>query len=227
MVNSSDISKFFLINKPTEWTSFDVVKKIRGLIKKKHSINKLKVGHAGTLDPRASGLLILCVGNKTKEIKHFENLDKTYVGIMKIGCVTDSFDSEKKEKNHKEYNLISDQEIQKVFETFLGEQKQIPPIFSAIKLNGERLYKKARRGEVNINLKERNINIQKLEVLKSNLPFIEFEVKCSKGTYIRSLVNDIGKKLSCGAYLYALKRTQIGEFHLKDSREIQDIPLVF
>jgi len=223
MVNSSDISKFFLINKPTEWTSFDVVKKIRGIIQKKYNVKKIKVGHAGTLDPKASGLLIVCAGEKTKQMKLFENLDKTYVGIMKIGCVTDSFDSETEEKNHKEYKFISKNNIEEIFLDFIGRQQQKPPIFSAVKIRGERLYKKARRGERNIKIQAREITIKNLAVLDIHLPFIKFEVECSKGTYIRSLVHDIGAKLNCGAYLHALQRTKIGDFQLENSIDIKDV----
>ena len=218
-----DLSQVILVNKPLEWTSFDVVKKVRGLIKKKYSISKLKVGHTGTLDPKASGLLVLCVGEKTKQIKNFENLDKTYIGVLKLGCVTDSFDSETREKNPQPYMAISEDIAHSVFSEFIGSQEQVPPIFSALKLNGERLYKKARRGELNIPLKSRRITIQKLKILEFKLPFIKFEVNCSKGTYIRSLANDIGKKLLCGSYLYQLTRTAIGDFKLENARDIEDI----
>jgi len=216
----NDLSKILLINKPLYWTSFDVVKKTRTLLKKKYSINKIKVGHCGTLDPLATGLLILCTGKKTKEIKNFENLDKIYEGVLKLGCVTDSFDAETVEKNHRPYNDITYKKIQQVVLEFIGLQKQIPPIFSAIKLDGERLYKKARRGEKNIKLKKRTIMIHKLRIIKFIPPFVHFEVNCSKGTYIRSLANDIGINLGCGAYLYSLKRTQIGTYNLQNATSI-------
>jgi|TARA_Y100000994_G_scaffold5517_1_gene5210 tRNA pseudouridine55 synthase len=216
-------SKIILVNKPLDWTSFDVVKKIRGLIKKKYNIPKIKVGHAGTLDPKASGLLVICTGSKTKMMKLFEVLDKKYVGVIKIGCSTDSFDSETKEKNKKTYTNISLVDIKNVFQQFIGEQIQTPPIYSAIKVAGERVYKKARRGEINIELKPRKIYIKKLSIKSINLPYIEFEVECSKGTYIRSLANDIGKKLLCGAYLFSLKRTQVGDFKLSKAVEMDKI----
>ena len=222
-MTQKDIAQIILINKPVEWTSFDVVKKVRGFIKKKYDIPKIKVGHSGTLDPKASGLLVLCIGSKTKEIKRFENLDKTYIGVMKIGCVTDSFDSETKEKSFKPYNLLSEDIINNTFKKFIGEQEQRPPIFSAIKINGERLYKKARRGELSIPLKPRSIIIHHLEILSFNLPFIKFKVSCSKGTYIRSLANDIGEALLCGAYLYNLERIEIGQFKLKNAIDIKGI----
>jgi len=218
-----DLSQILLINKPLEWTSFDVVKKVRGILKKKYNISKLKVGHAGTLDPKASGLLVLCVGRKTKQISNFENLDKKYIGVLKLGCVTDSFDSETAEKNIKPYAYISEEIAHNIFADFIGPQQQVPPVFSALKINGERLYKKARRGELDINLKSRSIKIHKLKILEFKLPFIKFEVTCGKGTYIRSLANDIGKKLLCGAYLHELTRTAIGDFKLENARDINEI----
>ena len=218
------ISKTLLVDKPIDWTSFDVVKKIRGLIKKKYNVKKIKVGHAGTLDPRASGLLIICTGRNTKQMKLFESLNKKYIATMKMGVVTDSFDSETEEYNNKPYHHLSNEDIHKTFLEFLGLQEQKPPIFSAIKVKGERLYKKARPGELNFKLKPRKIIIQNLNILAINPPFIQFEVECSKGTYIRSLVNDIGEKLSCGGYLYALRRVAIGDFKLENAIEMNHIP---
>ena len=217
------ISKILLVNKPVDWTSFDVVKKIRGLMKKKYSLKKIKVGHAGTLDPKASGLLIICTGEKTKQMKLFECLDKKYLATIKIGAITDSFDSETEEYNKKTYKHLSNEKIRFVFSEFIGLQDQIPPIYSAIKVNGERLYKKARRGEKNFELKTRRININNLNILDIKLPFIQFEVECSKGTYIRSLANDIGQKLLCGAYLSALTRESIGHYKLENAVNIDHI----
>ena len=217
------ISKTLLVNKPIDWTSFDVVKKVRGIIQKKYNLKKIKVGHAGTLDPKASGLLIICTGKHTKQMNIIESLNKKYIGTMKIGCVTDSFDSETEEYNRQPYEQLSIQEIKKVFSNFIGHQEQKPPIFSAVKVNGERLYKKARRGEVDFKVKSRKVTIYKLHVIEINLPFIKFEVECTKGTYIRSLVNDIGKQLLCGAYLYDLIRTGIGDFKLEKAIVINEI----
>jgi len=222
-MNQNKLSQTLLINKPLNWTSFDVVKKTRTLLKKKYSINKIKVGHCGTLDPLATGLLILCTGKKTKEIKSFENLDKTYEGVLKLGCVTDSFDAETPEKEHKSYEQITCEQIEEMMVDFAGKQQQTPPIFSAIKQDGERLYKKARRGETNFKIKTRDIIIHKLSVLEFNLPFIRFEVRCSKGTYIRALANDIGYKLGCGAYLHNLTRTYIGTYNLKHAININTL----
>ena len=203
--------------KPVGISSFAAINKI----KKKFNIKK--IGHAGTLDPKASGLLIICTGKHTKQMKLFESLNKKYIGTMKIGCVTESFDSETEEYNSQPYEHLSIQEIKKVFSNFIGHQEQKPPIFSAVKVNGERLYKKARRGEIDFKVKSRKVTIYKLHVIEINLPFIKFEVECTKGTYIRSLVNDIGKQLVCGAYLYELMRTGIGDFKLEKAIEINEI----
>ena len=219
-MQDNNISKLLLINKPIEWTSFDVVKKIRNSIKKKYNINKLKVGHAGTLDPLATGLLIICTGHKTKIIQNFTNLDKTYTGTLKLGAVTDSFDRETREKNIKPYNRITLDQISKSFSHFIGEVSQTPPVFSAIKMKGEPLYKKARRGELNIDIKKRKIIIYTFQVLSVDLPFVQFQVKCSKGTYIRTLVHDVGHKLGCGAYLHELCRTSIGKYQLDQAINI-------
>ena len=223
-MNQEVFSQILLINKPLEWTSFDVVKKIRFAIKKKYNLNKIKVGHCGTLDPLATGLLIIATGSKTKSIKNFENLRKTYAGTLKVGCITDSFDSEKPEKKHCSFEHINFKKINNVFSDFIGAQSQMPPIFSAIKVEGERLYKKARRGEHINNLKSRSINIYELSVENVQLPYIEFVVTCSKGTYIRSLAHDIGQKLGCGAYLSSLNRLEIGNYKLKDAHQIIDLP---
>jgi len=222
-LSQETISKTLLVNKPLDWTSFDVVKKIRGIIKKKYDLKKIKVGHAGTLDPKASGLLIICTGKQTKKMKIFESLDKKYIGVMKMGFTTASFDSETEENDKKPYRDISIEDIKKTFLDFVGPQDQKPPVFSAIKVKGERLYKKARRGDIDFELKSRKIVIKKLNILDIKLPLVKFEVECSKGTYIRSLAHDIGQKLLCGAYLSQLKRTAIGDFKLEKAIEINDI----
>ena len=216
-------SKIVLIDKPQDWTSFDVVKKIRTLVKKKYNIKKIKVGHSGTLDPLATGLLVVCIGNKTKDIRNLELFEKEYVGTIKLGCITDSFDSETPEKDHKAYSHISKRDIDDVLCKFHGPIQQLPPIFSAIKVKGERLYKKARRGDKNIELKKRSVTIIDLELESVNLPLVNFKVKCSKGTYIRSLAHDIGQKLNCGAYLYELRRVSVGQYNIKNAQSINDI----
>lgn len=214
-----------LINKSINWTSFDVVKKIRGLLKKKYSLRRLKVGHAGTLDPLASGLLIICTGKKTKEIENFQNLNKTYLATIKLGFSTDSFDRETKEKNKKDYKKISVNEINKISKVFLGKQNQIPPNYSALKINGKRAYQKARNNEV-FKLASRQIHIYSFIIKKIDLPYIYFEVICSKGTYIRSLAHDIGVYLGCGAYLFNLKRLAIGPNHLNSAIDLDEFKFI-
>ena len=218
-----DYSKLFLVNKPKSWTSFDVVKKIRSSIKKKYSLKKLKVGHAGTLDPLATGLMIICTGKKTKTIENFLNLNKKYSAVVKLGAITDSYDRETIERDKKTLTGIELKKIRNVVLGFIGEYEQYPPIFSAIKQDGEPLYKKARRGEIISSLKKRKVIVENIEITGINLPFISFNVKCSKGTYIRSLANDIGHKIGCGGYLYNLTRTDIGDFNLNDAIEISQI----
>lgn len=213
-----------LINKPINWTSFDVVKKIRGLIKKKHSLSKLKVGHAGTLDPLASGLLIICTGKKTKEISEFQNLKKTYLATIKLGYITDSFDRETEEKNKKDYKNISTSKINKISKVFFGEQNQTPPKYSAIKIKGKRAYQKVRNNE-KFELDSRLIQIYSFIIKKIDLPYIEFEVICSKGTYIRSLAQDIGTYLGCGSYLFNLKRLAIGSHHLDSAMDLESFKI--
>tara|TARA_B100000579_G_scaffold388262_1_gene361241 strand:- start:109 stop:783 length:675 start_codon:yes stop_codon:yes gene_type:complete len=214
-----------LIDKPLNWTSFDVVKKIRGLIKQKYCLHKLKVGHAGTLDPLASGLLIICTGNKTKELREFQNLKKTYLATIKLGFSTDSFDRETQEKNKKEYKHISSDQIMALSERFFGLQNQTPPKYSALKINGKRAYQKARNNE-SFELESRLIHIYSLVIKKIHLPYIDFEVICSKGTYIRSLAHDIGTYLKCGAYLFNLKRLAIGKNHLDSSVDLETFKIM-
>ena len=221
-MNINDYSKLFLVNKPIRWTSFDIVKKIRSSIKKKYNLKKLKVGHAGTLDPLATGLMIICTGQKTKTIENFLNLNKKYSATVKLGAVTDSYDRETIERDKKNLTDIELKKIRKIVLGFIGEYEQSPPIFSAIKLDGEPLYKKARRGEV-ISVKKRKVVVEDLEIKEIKLPFVTLNVQCSKGTYIRSLANDMGQKIGCGGYLYSLTRTDIGNFNLNDAIEISQI----
>lgn len=208
----------FLVNKPKGWSSFDIVKKIR------IHFGVKKVGHAGTLDPLASGLLIVSTGKKTKEISKYSDLEKEYEGVMVIGERTPSFDSETEIIEKKDFSNIGTTDIENVFKSYIGIQTQKPPIYSAVKHLGKRLYKYAREGE-EIKLKDREININMLKLLEFISPEISFQVACSKGTYIRSLVNDIGEKLGCGAYLKSLTRTRIGSFYLNDAFNIEELTL--
>lgn len=211
-----------LVNKPTGWTSFDVVNKLRFKIKHKLGVKKIKVGHAGTLDPLATGLLIICTGKKTKQINEYQGLDKTYTGTMKIGATTASYDAETPEDATFPTTHITPKLIEETSSKFLGELEQLPPMFSAIKVNGQPLYKKARKGE-KVEVKPRKVTINSFTVDNAEMPCLNFEVECSKGTYIRSLAYDFGKALDSGAYLTRLERTAIGEHSLKDAWELDDL----
>ena len=213
-----------LIDKPLNWTSFQVVNKIRWLIKNKFAIKKIKVGHAGTLDPLATGLLIICTGKMTKEISIFQNQTKKYTGTFLIGTTTPSFDLETKPNNTFPINHINEDLIINATKSFIGKIKQKPPIFSAIKKDGKRLYESARTGE-NVIINDRDIEILSFNISKINMPHIDFEVECSKGTYIRSLANDFGKKLNSGATLSKLRRTKIGEYSIDKSISIEEFTM--
>jgi len=210
-----------LINKPLNWTSFQVVNKIRWLIKNKFGIKKIKVGHAGTLDPLATGLLIICTGKMTKKISSFQNQTKKYTGTFLIGSTTPSFDLETKPDNTFPVDHINKDLIINATKSFIGKIKQKPPIYSAIKKDGKRLYESARIGE-NIEINDRDIEILNFNISRINIPHIDFEVECSKGTYIRALANDFGKKLNSGATLYKLNRTKIGEYSVNKSISIEE-----
>lgn len=218
--------KLILIDKDINWTSFDVVSKIRSFFKKKFNLKKLKVGHAGTLDPLATGLLIICYGKMTKEINSFIGLDKSYSGKMIIGSSTPSYDLETKPNVFYQTNHINEKLIYEKAEDFIGEIMQKPPIFSAVKKNGVRSYKLARKGE-QVNLEKRKIIVRDFKITEINFPELSFEVDCSKGTYIRSLINDFGKALKSGAHLTELRRTKIGEFSVNDSLKIMDFIKTF
>jgi len=213
-----------LIDKPLNWTSFQVVNKIRWLIKNKFAIKKIKVGHAGTLDPLATGLLIICTGKMTKEISIFQNQTKKYTGTFLIGTTTPSFDLETKPNNTFPINHINEDLIINATKSFIGKIKQKPPIFSAIKKDGKRLYESARIGE-DVIINDRDIEILSFNIPKINMPHIDFEVECSKGTYIRSLANDFGKKLNSGATLSKLRRTKIGEYSIDKSISIEEFTM--
>lgn len=218
--------KLILIDKDINWTSFDVVSKIRNFIKKKFNLKKIKVGHTGTLDPLATGLLIICYGKMTKEIDSFIGLDKSYSGKMIIGSSTPSYDLETKPNIFYQTDHINEKLIYEKAEEFVGEIMQKPPIFSAVKKNGVRSYKLARKGE-QVNLEKRKITIRDFKITEINFPELSFEVDCSKGTYIRSLINDFGKALKSGAHLTELRRTKIGEFSVDDSLKIMDFIKTF
>jgi len=203
--------KLLLIDKPLEWTSFQAVNKIRWGLKSKFNLKKLKVGHAGTLDPLATGLLLICTGKMTKKIPEFQALEKTYTGTITLGATTPSFDSETPIDKKFKITHLNNEALIAAKEKFKGEIDQSPPIFSAIKKEGKRLYEYARAGE-KIEIKSRKIKIHRFDFKKIELPNIAFEIKCSKGTYIRSLANDFGKSVDSGGYLSSLRRIKIGPF---------------
>ena len=219
--NSFIEGKMLLINKPVGWTSFQIVNKVRWLIKSQYDLKKIKVGHAGTLDPLAEGLLILCTGKWTKKIDEFQGQDKVYSGIFHLGATTPSFDLETEINSRQSIEHIDKNILLKSTNKFIGDQFQVPPIYSAIKQNGKKLYEYARNGET-IELKKRKINISEFKITKIELPKVHFKVKCGKGTYIRSLANDYGLELKSGAYLYKLKRERIGGFNIKDALSIEE-----
>ena len=228
MVNLTEINNHtdftagttFLINKPITWTSFDVVKKIRNTIILSKNIKKIKVGHAGTLDPLAEGLLIICTGKSTKLINKIQALKKVYEGEFILGSTTPSYDLETKIDKYFNIKNITEHSIYKTAKKFEGNILQKPPIFSAIKKNGKRLYVYARRGE-DIEIDPKKVKIDFFNITKINLPIIEFKIKCSKGTYIRSLVHDFGSSLKNGAHLSKLIRISIGKYELKDAISLE------
>ena len=210
-----------LIDKPLHWTSFDVVNKLRYAFKRALQTKSFKVGHAGTLDPMASGLLLVCAGKYTKEIDRLSGMDKSYIATVKLGATTASYDSEAPEENIQPFIHISQEDIKNAITDFQGVQSQIPPIYSAIKMNGQSAYKLARRGE-EVEMKAREVTIHNIEVISIDLPYIKLDVTCSKGTYIRSLAHDIGTKLGCGGYLSALVRTAIGDFRIEPALSVDE-----
>lgn len=203
-----------LIDKPFEWTSFDVVRKIRYLTKTK------KVGHAGTLDPLATGLLIVCTGKFTKKINEYMAQEKEYTGSITLGAITPTYDLESEPENFKSIEGITEEDIKEATKFFTGNIFQTPPVHSAIKKEGQRAYELARRG-IDIKLEPRPVTISEFEITNVDLPKVEFRVVCSTGTYIRSLANDFGEKLGCGGYLSGLCRTRIGNFFLRDALSIE------
>ena len=209
--------EMLLINKPYSWTSFDVVGKIRNSFKPL----KLKVGHAGTLDPLATGLLIICTGKLTKKIDDFQAQDKEYTGTMILGATTPSYDLETEVDATFNISTLTSEQIIQNATHFIGELEQYPPAHSAIKVDGERLYLKARRGET-VELKSRKVGISEFEITRIELPEVDFRVVCSKGTYIRSLVYDFGSRLNNGAYLSKLRRTRSGNFHVDNAYEVME-----
>ena len=218
--------RVLLIDKPLNWTSFQVVNKIRWLIKQQFNIKKIKVGHAGTLDPLATGLLILCTGKFTKKIETYQAQVKEYTGTIKLGATTPSYDLESEIDQKFDISEISEADILKNTQQFLGKIQQQPPIFSALKKNGKRLYEYAREGS-KIEIPSRAVTIKEFQITKIELPCIEFRIVCGKGTYIRSLARDFGKSLNNGAHLSGLRRTKIGEFRVEDAISVLEFERLF
>ena len=213
--------EMILIDKELNWTSFDVVSKLRNSIKKKLNIKKIKVGHAGTLDPLATGLLIICTGKMTKRIDEFSGLNKIYIGKMTIGSTTPSYDLETKPNVYYPTEHINKNLIIETAKKFVGKINQKPPVFSAVKKDGVRLYKLARKG-VKVEVEKREIIIHDFLISSINFPEVEFSLSCSKGTYIRSLAHDFGKELGSGAHLSELRRTSIGDYSVDNSLKLME-----
>jgi len=215
--------KLLLLDKPLGWTSFDLVNKVRGIIERHHKLKRLsiKVGHAGTLDPLATGLMLVCTGRMTKKIDTYQGMPKEYTGTFTLGATTPSFDLEKEVDKTFPVSHITEEEIQNAAKDFIGVHDQEPPIFSAKKVDGERAYELARRGE-QVKMKTSSIEITEFEITGIRLPEVDFRVTCTKGTYIRSLARDFGTALKSGAYLSSLRRTKIGDYAIGDALSIEE-----
>ena len=224
MDNSTD--RIILVDKPLRWTSFDVVKKLKKPLLEEYrlqfpeaerkTIKRFKVGHAGTLDPLATGLLVLCTGKLTKKISEIQDAEKEYTGTIVLGATTASYDLETEPEGHKPFDFVTEQMVLDMAKSMEGIQQQIPPIHSAIKVDGRRAYDMARKGQ-EVELKSRTIEIRQFEITRINLPEIDFRIVCTKGTYIRSLAHDYGQKIGTGGHLSALCRTRIGTYELKNA----------
>ena len=214
-MNIFELGQVLLVDKPLEWTSFDVVRKIRNLIHIK------KVGHAGTLDPLATGLLILCTGRFTKKINEYMAQEKEYTGELTLGATTPTYDLESEPGNFKDISFLTRDKILNATKQFVGEIMQVPPAHSAIKIDGKRVYELARQGK-EVKIEPRKIIIKEFEITNIQMPVVSFRVVCSTGTYIRSLANDFGAALGCGAYLSSLCRTRIGDSKLEDAKSMQE-----
>ena len=213
--------KILLIDKPLKWSSFQVVNKLRWEIKKTFDIKKIKVGHAGTLDPLATGLLLVCTGKMTKQIQELQDQKKVYSGTMTLGSTTPSYDLETDINQKFSTDHVCENILRETTKQFIGEIEQYPPLYSAIKKDGKRLYEYARLGQ-DIDIKPRKIFIESFNITKFQNQKVDFEVQCGKGTYIRSLANDFGKALNSGAHLSSLRRTKIGDFSINDAIEINE-----
>ena len=225
---NSEITQFdfhkgeiLVFDKPLNWTSFDLVSKVRYIICKKLKIKKLKVGHAGTLDPKATGILVLCTGKATSKIETLQTCEKEYLATLKIGATTPSYDLESEEDHQFETSHITRDLLTEVLKNFIGTIEQIPPDFSAIKIDGKRAYEYARKG-IAIEIKPKILEVKEIEIISFHLPEVKLRIVCGKGTYIRALARDIGEALNSGAYLTGLRRTRVGEFDLSQAIDLED-----
>jgi tRNA pseudouridine55 synthase len=216
IASSSEEGEILLIDKPLEWTSFDVVKKIRSLLRVR------KVGHAGALDPKATGLLIVCTGRQTKNIECFVGLEKEYIGVLELGVRTRSFDTETAVYEKRDFTCVTDDRIKNVASEFLGTHEQLPPMYSAVKYGGKPLYCYAREGKV-VDRAKREITIGAFDIRAIRRPYVDFRVVCSRGTYIRTLIDDMGQRLGCGASLIKLQRIRIGDNHLRNALSLDQL----
>lgn len=214
--------EILLINKPLTWTSFDIINRFRYFLEKKLGFRKIKVGHAGTLDPLADGLLIVCTGKFTKRIDEFQGQEKEYTGTFRLGATTPSFDLEREIDETYETAHITEAMIREAAQTLSGDIQQVPPMFSAIKIAGKRAYEFARKDKELV-LEPRPVNIREFEITRIAMPDVDFRISCSKGTYIRSLARDFGLALDSGAHLIALRRTRIGDFRLEDAHNLDEL----
>jgi len=215
-----------LINKPYKWTSFDVVAKLRTLIRQHENIAKIKIGHAGTLDPLATGLLIICTGKFTRRIVEYQGLEKEYTGVFRLGATTPSFDLETGIDSEYPFEHLSPEQVSEAVRKLSGTYEQLPPRFSAKKIQGKRAYKFARLDQ-DVDIKTHLVTVSGFEITQANLPYLCFRISCSKGTYIRSIARDLGEILGCGAHLTELCRTRIGPYHLRDAWEMENINRLF
>lgn len=209
------------IDKPLGWTSFDAVKRVRGAVQRRLNVKKFKVGHAGTLDPLATGVLVVCTGRATRSIETLQNGTKEYVATMKLGATTPSFDLETDIDATYPYEHVTIEKVKEILPRFTGHILQVPPVYSAVKVDGKRAYKYARKG-AEVELKAKPLVIEELELLPSELPELKLRIVCSKGTYIRALTRDIGLALGSGAHLTALRRTRVGHITLDDCLSVDD-----
>ena len=214
--------EILVLNKPIDWTSFDLVNKVRIMLCRQMKIKKLKLGHAGTLDPKATGVMILCSGKSTKQIDMIQADEKEYVALLKIGATTPSFDLETEEDVQFETSQVTKELVEQILPQFVGTIEQVPPAFSAIKVDGKRAYKFARKGQ-EVELKSKTLIIKEIELLRFEMPEIELRIVCSKGTYIRALARDIGLALNSGAYLIGLRRTRIGAYTIDQSFDLTEL----